>query len=151
MRPGSFQLMTPKPVRNLISDTIGPLTICVDVNATNRALAFKPGWFSDPVYLGTYPSEMRETLGTSLPEFTEDEWKLVKGSSDFFGLNTYTTHLIRKSRLLLMYVPSLTQYSLSLCRIEDNGEEVFHGNVKLGFTKPDGTQLGIECKGQTSH
>lgn len=79
-----------------------------DRKATERALAFKPGWFSDPVYLGSYPAQMKEALGERLEDFTEDEWKLIKGSSDFFGLNTYTTHYVRKSRRPLYgwYYPS---------------------------------------------
>lgn len=40
------------------------------------------GWFADPVYLGKYPDSMRERLGARLPEFTEEELELLKGSSD---------------------------------------------------------------------
>jgi len=36
---------------------------------------------------------MREVLGDRMPDFTPDEWALVKGSSDFYGMNTYTTNL----------------------------------------------------------
>jgi len=36
---------------------------------------------------------MREVLGDRMPDFTEEEWKIVKGSSDFYGMNTYTTNL----------------------------------------------------------
>ena len=39
---------------------------------------------------------MREVLSDRLPEITEEEWKVVKGSSDFYGMNTYTTNLCRE-------------------------------------------------------
>ena len=50
-------------------------------------------WLQDPIYLGGYPEYMKQTLGTRLPEFTPEEWAVVKGSSDFYGMNTYTTNL----------------------------------------------------------
>ena len=36
---------------------------------------------------------MKEMLGDRLPEFTPQELAVVKGSSDFYGMNTYTTNL----------------------------------------------------------
>lgn len=51
----------------------------------------------DPVYLGHYPEYMKQVLGDRLPEFTLEEWAIVKGSSDFYGMNTYTTNLCSKS------------------------------------------------------
>jgi beta-glucosidase len=36
---------------------------------------------------------MYEYLGDRMPNFTPQEWALVKGSSDFYGMNTYTTNL----------------------------------------------------------
>ena len=54
-------------------------------------MEFFLAWFADPIYFGKYPDVMIERLGDRLPQFTEEEIKLVKGSSDFFGLNHYTT------------------------------------------------------------
>ncbi|MFP4143765.1 MAG: GH1 family beta-glucosidase [Phycisphaeraceae bacterium] len=62
-----------------------------DLAAAERALAFFLGWFADPVYFGDYPNVMKERVGDRLPAFTDEEKALLKGSSDFFGLNHYTT------------------------------------------------------------
>ncbi len=62
-----------------------------DKEAAERALQFFLGWFADPVYFGDYPDVMKSRLGERLPEFTNEEKELLKGSSDFFGLNHYTT------------------------------------------------------------
>jgi beta-glucosidase len=48
----------------------------------------------DPIYKGFYPQRVKSVLGDRLPEFTSEEIQVVWGSSDFFGLNTYTTHLV---------------------------------------------------------
>ncbi|ORX35418.1 beta-glucosidase 1A [Kockovaella imperatae] len=56
----------------------------------DRLLGFI-GWFADPIYLGSYPKVLKTMLGNRLPDFTEEEIRLVKGSSDFYGMNTYTT------------------------------------------------------------
>ena len=62
-----------------------------DKQAAQRALEFFLAWFADPVYKGDYPAVMKERLKERLPEFTSEEKKMIKGSSDFFGLNHYTT------------------------------------------------------------
>jgi len=61
----------------------------LDKEATERALIFHLGWYADPVYFGDYPEVMKERVGKRLPSFTEEEKILLKGSSDFFGLNHY--------------------------------------------------------------
>ncbi len=63
----------------------------VDQEAAQRALEFFLGWFADPIYLGDYPAVMRERLGDRLPEFSDEDRELLAGSSDFFGLNHYST------------------------------------------------------------
>jgi beta-glucosidase len=62
-----------------------------DKQAAQRAVEFFLGWFADPIYKGDYPTVMRERLGDRLPHFTDVEKTLLKGSTDFFGLNHYST------------------------------------------------------------
>lgn len=62
--------------------------------AAKRYMEFNLGWFADPVQKGDYPLVMRETVGERLPKFTEEEKRDLKRSSDFFGLNHYSTHRI---------------------------------------------------------
>ena len=40
---------------------------------------------------GDYPQVMKDRLGNRLPKFSKEEKKMIKGTSDFFGLNHYTT------------------------------------------------------------
>ncbi len=62
-----------------------------DRAAAERAVEFFLGWFADPLYRGTYPDVMRARVGDRLPAFSDREAALLTGSSDFFGLNHYTT------------------------------------------------------------
>ena len=62
-----------------------------DKSAAERALEFFLAWFADPIYKGDYPQSMKKRLGARLPDFTEGEKEMILGSSDFFGLNHYTT------------------------------------------------------------
>jgi len=62
-----------------------------DQEAAERALLFFAGWFADPIWFGDYPEVMRQRIGHKLPHFTDEEKIMLIGSSDFFGLNHYTT------------------------------------------------------------
>ncbi len=68
-----------------------------DRDAAQRAVEFFLGWFADPLYFGDYPEVMRQRVQKRLPEFTEQERALIKGSADYFGLNHYTTMYARDS------------------------------------------------------
>jgi len=57
-----------------------------------RDMEFVLGWFADPIYFGDYPKCMKAACGDRLPSFTDEERDQLKGSSDFFGVNHYTTH-----------------------------------------------------------
>lgn len=69
-----------------------------DKDAAERALEFFLGWFADPVYLGDYPESMKEGVKDRLPVFTSEDISFIKGSSDFFGLNHYTTLFASQAR-----------------------------------------------------
>eukprot|EP00211_Chloroparvula_japonica_P001742 CAMPEP_0119133958 /NCGR_PEP_ID=MMETSP1310-20130426/14756_1 /TAXON_ID=464262 /ORGANISM="Genus nov. species nov., Strain RCC2339" /LENGTH=538 /DNA_ID=CAMNT_0007124693 /DNA_START=78 /DNA_END=1691 /DNA_ORIENTATION=+ len=88
-----------------------PLTDTEDDKRTVEvALAFFMGWFADPIFRdGNYPEIMREVLQDRLPTFSEEEQKLLKGSSDFLGLNHYTTTYAG--------VPSITRHLVNLYQI----------------------------------
>lgn len=66
-----------------------------DVEAADRKIEFAISWFADPIYFGKYPDSMRAQLGDRLPEWTDDEIALVKGSNDFYGMNHYTANYIK--------------------------------------------------------
>ena len=66
-----------------------------DSDAAERAMLNFGGWFGDPVYFGDYPAVLRERLGDLLPEFTAEDARLLKRSTDFFALNYYFSDVIR--------------------------------------------------------
>jgi beta-glucosidase len=48
------------------------------------------GWFADPLFFGKYPDEIAQLT----PAFTQDEQNMLKNSSDFLGLNHYTSYYV---------------------------------------------------------
>ncbi|KAL9699331.1 hypothetical protein quinque_002772 [Culex quinquefasciatus] len=78
-----------------------------DIEASNVNLRFFIGWYMHPIYIGNYPAEMIERVDrfsqqqgfakSRLPTFTAEEINKLRGSSDFFGFNTYTTYMVRKN------------------------------------------------------
>ncbi|KAK1140126.1 hypothetical protein N8T08_010882 [Aspergillus melleus] len=68
----------------------------LDQEAAERAREFEIAWFADPLYkTGDYPASMRAQLGDRLPKFTAEESQLVLGSSEFYGMNTYTSFFVK--------------------------------------------------------
>ena len=62
-----------------------------DAEAADRAIIFQYAWLTDPFYFGDYPSEMKARLGDRLPKFTDEERKTLVGTTDFLGLNHYSS------------------------------------------------------------
>ena len=58
-----------------------------DQIATQRQYDFSIGWFGGPWTDGDYPQSLKDTLGDILPEFTQEEKDLIKGSCDFYAID----------------------------------------------------------------
>ena len=69
-----------------------------DHQAAASKNAFDLGFWAEPIYLtGDYPKIVKDTLGmlnVTLPKFSPEEIAKNMGSSDFFGVNHYTTSLV---------------------------------------------------------
>ncbi|KAL7027466.1 hypothetical protein ACKWTF_005450 [Chironomus riparius] len=77
-----------------------------DYGAVERSFQFYIGWFMHPIYskIGNYPKIMIERIKelsrqqgfskSRLPSFTDHEIKMIQNTSDFFGINTYTSFLV---------------------------------------------------------
>ncbi|XP_053168401.1 klotho [Hemicordylus capensis] len=58
-----------------------------DIQECQKSLDFVLGWFAKPIFIdGDYPQSMKSNLSSMLPEFTEAEKKLIRGTADFFAL-----------------------------------------------------------------
>lgn len=74
-----------------------------DKQAAADYMDFQYGWFAHPILSGNYPAKMIAKIAdlskqqglekSRLPEFTQEEIKMINGSFDFLGLNHYTTIL----------------------------------------------------------
>lgn len=40
--------------------------------------------YAEPIFLGSWPDYLKQQWGENAPHFTEEEWKLVKGSSELY-------------------------------------------------------------------
>jgi|SRR5947207_9517865 len=70
---------------------------------------------------------MKRQLGSRLPSFTPEESALLKGSSDFYGMNTYTSDYIKE-------------------RDTEPEREDYLGNVEVTKIGPDGRALGPQAE-----
>ncbi|XP_063706930.1 myrosinase 1-like [Culicoides brevitarsis] len=78
-----------------------------DRETSNMAMQFYLGWFAHPIYKGDYPPVMKNRIAelsrqqgftkSRLPEFTEAEAARILNTSDFFGINSYTSVLVTKN------------------------------------------------------
>ncbi|XP_019176011.1 PREDICTED: beta-glucosidase 46-like [Ipomoea nil] len=67
-----------------------------DKAAVERGQSFMSKWFLDPIIYGSYPKEMKDLLGSDLPEFSSNDLEKLKAARlDFIGINHYTTYYVQ--------------------------------------------------------
>ena len=66
-----------------------------DLAATKRADAYMNRQYLDPVFLGSYPPEMKEIFGEAWPEWPAEDYDLIRQPIDFLGINYYTRNVVR--------------------------------------------------------
>lgn len=82
----------------LVSNWLVPLSKTeANRKATSRSLDFMLGWFIHPITYGYYPKSMRAFVQNRLPQFSEAQSKLLKGSFDFLGVNYYSANYVENS------------------------------------------------------
>ncbi|XP_045486377.1 myrosinase 1 isoform X3 [Pieris rapae] len=89
-----------------------------DAEAAEVKLQFELGQYAHPIFskTGDWPSVLKDRIAAKsaaqgfsesrLPEFTPEEVELIKGSSDFFGLNHYTSALVYRNNSVKGFYPS---------------------------------------------
>ena len=68
-----------------------------DMEATRRADAYMNRQYLDPVFFGSYPSEMREMFGEAWHSFPDADLKATTEKIDFLGVNYYTRGVMKNS------------------------------------------------------
>jgi beta-glucosidase len=67
-----------------------------DLAATGRRDAFINRWFLDPVFLGTYPTELEDIFGAVWPDRTQSPPDALRAPPDFIGVNYYSRSVVRE-------------------------------------------------------
>ncbi|XP_045455415.1 myrosinase 1-like [Melitaea cinxia] len=123
-----------------------------DKKATLDTIQFDWGQYAHPIFSkeGDYPYELKRKVyaksaeqgfkRSRLPKLSKSEIEFIKGSSDFFGLNAYTTTLVyRNASLEGMYaVPSYLDDLGAGFTTDDSwpqGASVWLKEVPCGLTK----------------
>jgi len=93
------RLRSAAPDANIgITIDLAPVTPATDSEQDRQAAKRRSelnGWFLDPIFRGDYPTLMRQVRGDLLPEFTDEERRIVQAPIDFLGINNYTRAVIR--------------------------------------------------------
>ncbi|ORX36246.1 beta-glucosidase 1A [Kockovaella imperatae] len=100
--------------------------------AAQHSLDIQVGYYADPIYLGRHNETAKKISHGKIREFTEEEWGMIAHSSDFFGLNHYSTKWATGK-------PG---------KENPNAFEVLFGNVEQ-VTEKDGKPIGF--KGHNGH
>ncbi|KAG7600324.1 Glycoside hydrolase superfamily [Arabidopsis suecica] len=102
-------------------------------------LDFILGWHLAPTTYGDYPQSMKDRIGHRLPKFTAAEKKKLKRSTDFVGMNYYTSIFAGRIDNPDPKTPSWETDSLVQWK-----EKTVDG---YGLSKPAGGKMGVYAKG----
>ncbi|CAH2086918.1 unnamed protein product [Euphydryas editha] len=104
-----------------------------DAEAAEDVIQFEWGIYANPIFSksGDFPQSVKEKIAVKslsqgfprsrLPAFTPEEIELVKGSSDFLGINHYTTSLVYRNESVNGYYASPSYY-------DDIGAMIYQDN-----------------------
>ncbi|XP_004303997.1 PREDICTED: beta-glucosidase 13-like [Fragaria vesca subsp. vesca] len=105
-----------------------------DKAAARRAFDFLVGWFMEPLVYGDYPFIMKTLVKDGLPNFTDEQKELVKGSYDYIGVNYYTSRFAAPIAIV-------------------DGEEITdsdqYQHVNITVDGPDGEPIGTPTPGSS--
>ncbi|XP_039132666.1 beta-glucosidase 18-like [Dioscorea cayenensis subsp. rotundata] len=119
-----------EPFRNITADHI----------AAKRALTFSLDWFLDPVIFGDYPPDMKAFFSSRLPEFTDQEKKMLQLKIDFIGLNHYTTIYAQDCKFSCEVATS-DGNAMVITTTERNGQSIGEPTpMPYFYVVPDGLQ-----------
>ncbi|XP_030953642.1 beta-glucosidase 13-like [Quercus lobata] len=114
-----------------------------DQDAARRAFDFLVGWFLEPLVFGDYPFIMKALVRDGLPEFTDDEKTLIKGSFDFIGINYYTSRYATAVTFDTdATFSAYSDYQFATVSAEKDG-------VYIGAATPGSSEIYIYPKGLT--
>ncbi|KAM5581944.1 hypothetical protein ABKV19_010924 [Rosa sericea] len=95
-----------------------------DTFAAKRAFDFLTGWFLEPLIYGDYPFVMKALVRDGLPEFTDEQKELVKGSYDYIGVNYYTSRFAASVAITSNDVyTTMDQYQHATITVENSAGE----------------------------
>ncbi len=66
-----------------------------DLAAVRRADAYMNRQYLDPVFLGSYPEEMKDIFGEAWPSWPAEDMALIRQPIDWLGVNYYTRNVTR--------------------------------------------------------
>ncbi|KAJ5591103.1 hypothetical protein N7450_005075 [Penicillium hetheringtonii] len=113
----------------------------LDQDAAERAREFEIAWFADPLYkTGDYPASMRAQLGDRLPRFTPEESAVVLGSSEFYGMNSYTTFFMKHKTT----PPDINDHKGNVEILDENKQERYRMASRCTLGVPKTPELDIQ-------
>jgi beta-glucosidase len=68
-----------------------------DIAAAQRNEDLVNGLFLDPIFKGSYPSDIMEWVGSMAPDIQDGDMALIKQPIDFLGVNYYFSNIVRFS------------------------------------------------------